>query len=110
MTRPPDRSSWTHWGDDPGPRCFTSKFIALTALTVRLVADAHRHGWAGGPRARFLAVCDRYQAGKTLHVPAESFSQRCADIAVERGLIPALGVLAWGSTLHLFGRFERGGW
>ena len=102
--RRPPTASWT----DPGPQGagFLSKFFTLTALSVRLVADTH--GWR--PRQRFLAVCARYQAGKASHVPAESFSQRCVDVAVARGLVPALGVLAWGSVLHLMGRFERGGW
>jgi len=89
-----------------------SKFFALTALTVRLLVETRADGWAGGPRHRFLAICARYQAGKASHVAAESFSQRCADVAVSRGLAPALGVLAWGAVLHLTGpqRFKRGGW
>jgi len=87
-----------------------SKFFALTALTVRLLVETRADGWAGGPRQRFLAVCERYQAGKASHVAAESFSQRCVDVAVSRGLVPALRVLAVGSVLHLMGRFERGGW
>ena len=102
--RRPPTASWS----DPGPQGFASKFFTLTRLSVRLIRDTRTDGWR--PRARFLAVCARYQAGRPTHVPAESFSQRCADVAVARGLVPALGVLAWGSVLHLMGRFERGGW
>ena len=103
--RRPPSASWS----DPGPQGFVSKFFALTRLSVRLVAETRTDGWRSGPRQRFLAVCARYQAGKPSHVPAESFSQRCADVAVARGLVPALGVLAWGTVLHL-SRLERGGW
>src|SRR6266498_2669192 len=99
-----DRPSWS----DPGPRGFTSKFLTLTRLSVRLVRETRADGWA--PRQRFLAVCARYQAGKACHVAAESFSQRCVDVAMTRGLVPALRILAVGSVLHLMGRFERGGW
>ena len=101
--RRPPSASWS----DPGPQGFTSKFLTLTRLSVRLVRDTRADGWA--PRQRFLAICARYQAGKASHVAAESFSQRCADVAVSRGLVPALGVLAWGTVLHL-SRLERGGW
>ncbi len=102
--RPPS-ASWS----DPGPQgaSFTSKFFTLARLSVRLVRETRADGWS--PRRRFLAVCARYQAGKASHVPAESFSQRCADVAVTRGLVPALGLLAWGTVLHL-SRLERGGW
>ena len=103
--RRPPTASWS----DPGPQGFASKFFALTRLSVRLVADTRKEGWRF-PRRRFLAICARYQAGKTSHVAAESFSQRCVDVAVTRGLVPALGVLAAGTWMHLMGRFERGGW
>jgi hypothetical protein len=87
-----------------------SKFFTLARLSVRLVRDVHADGVRRSPTGWFLAVCGRYQAGKASHVPAESFSQRCADTAVMRGLVPALAVLGWGAVLHLMGRFERGGW
>src|SRR6266702_2729594 len=102
--RPPS-ASWSDLG--PQGASFTSKFFTLARLSVRLVRETRADGWAGGPRQRFLAICARYQAGKACHVAAESFSQRCADVAVERGLVPALRVLAVGSVLHLMGRFER---